>query len=106
MTTSSVIRRLLGLSVIAAITTLVPLMAQNVSDGELLLREALHKQQVEGDLPGAIKIYQQIASAPNRNRSVVARGLGIAARSPIRQRTGIAVSGRGCFDSPRAGRAK
>jgi len=75
MTTSQGIRRLLVLVLLAAITAIVPLMAQNVGDGELLLREALHKQQVEGDLPGAIKIYQQIASAPNRNRPIVARAL-------------------------------
>jgi len=75
MTRSQLFRRLLAAGVLAALTTVVPVTAQNVSDGELLLREALHKQQVEGDLPGAIKIYQQIVTASNRNRAIVARAL-------------------------------
>ena len=60
---------------LAAISICVPVTAQRVSESELLLREALHKQQVQGDLPGAIKIYQQIVSARNGDRSVTGRAL-------------------------------
>ena len=60
---------------LAAIVIGVPVTAQRVSESELLLREALHKQQVQGDLPGAIKIYQQIVSARNGDRSVSGRAL-------------------------------
>ena len=38
------------------------------------LREALHKQQVQGDLPGAIKLYQR-SWPPTGDRSVTARAL-------------------------------
>jgi hypothetical protein len=37
-----------------------------------LFREALHKQQVEGDLSGAIKLYQQIVSSKDGNRAIAA----------------------------------
>jgi WD40-like Beta Propeller Repeat len=49
--------------------------AQRVSETELLFREALHKQQVEGDLGGAIKLYQRIVSSPTAARAVVAKAL-------------------------------
>src|SRR5262249_45148560 len=41
---------------------------------DLLMREALHKQQVEGDLNGAIKIYQQIVAAKG-SRTTTAKAL-------------------------------
>ena len=70
MTTSQLTPRILVAGIIAAISIGVPVTAQRVSESELLLREALHKQQVEGDLPAAIKIYQQIVSAKNADRAV------------------------------------
>jgi Tol biopolymer transport system component len=75
MTTSHLTLRILVAAILAAIAVGVPVTAQRVSESELLLREALHKQQVQGDLPGAIKIYQQIVSATNANRAVAARAL-------------------------------
>jgi dipeptidyl aminopeptidase/acylaminoacyl peptidase len=75
MTTSHLTPRILVAVTLAAIVIGVPVTAQRVSESELLLREALHKQQVQGDLPGAIKIYQQIVSARNGDRSVTGRAL-------------------------------
>ncbi len=75
MTTSHLTPRILVAVMLAAIVIGVPVTAQRVSESELLLREALHKQQVQGDLPGAIKIYQQIVSARNGDRSVSGRAL-------------------------------
>jgi hypothetical protein len=75
MTTSHLTPRLLVAVMLAAIAIGVPVTAQRVSESELLLREALHRQQVQGDLPGAIKIYQQIVSAKDANRAVAARAL-------------------------------
>jgi Tol biopolymer transport system component len=75
MTTSHLTPRILVAVILAAIAIGVPVTAQRVSESELLLREALHKQQVQGDLPGAIKIYEQIVSAKNANRAVAARAL-------------------------------
>ena len=75
MTTSHLTPRILVAVILAAISIGVPVTAQRVSESELLLREALHKQQVQGDLPGAIKIYQQIVSTRNGDRSVTARAL-------------------------------
>jgi hypothetical protein len=77
MTTSHPTPRILAAAAVllAALTVTVPLVAQRVAEPELLLREALHKQQVEGDLPAAIKLYQQIVAAKSANRSVTARAL-------------------------------
>ncbi len=60
---------------IAAIMIGTSLAAQNVSPADLLLQEARHKQQVEGDLSGAIKIYQQIANTKNGDRAIIAKAL-------------------------------
>jgi Tol biopolymer transport system component len=63
----------------AAIATVLLLVsysaAQNVSPSELQFREALHKQQVEGDLTNAIKIYQNIIASKTADRSVKAKAL-------------------------------
>jgi hypothetical protein len=75
MTTSHSTPRLLAAVFLAALTLTAPLAAQRVAEPELLLREAIHKQQVEGDLPGAIKLYQQIVAAKSASRSVTARAL-------------------------------
>jgi dipeptidyl aminopeptidase/acylaminoacyl peptidase len=75
MMTSHVTPRILVAMILSAIVLGVSVIAQQVAEPELLLQEALHKQQVQGDLPGAIKIYQQIVSARNGNRAMTARAL-------------------------------
>ena len=52
-----------------------PVAAQNVSQAELQFREALHKQQVEGDLNGAVKLYQSTVAAKATDRAVKAKAL-------------------------------
>ncbi len=42
---------------------------------EVQLRAAMHKELVEGDLPGAIELYQKVASNPDAPRATVARAL-------------------------------
>jgi Tol biopolymer transport system component len=49
--------------------------AQQVSQAELQLREAQHKQQVEGDLAAAIKLYQEIVASKTADRTVKAKAL-------------------------------
>jgi Tol biopolymer transport system component len=49
--------------------------AQNVSEAERQYREALHKQQVEGDLNGAVKIYQSLVAAKTTDRVMKAKAL-------------------------------
>jgi Tol biopolymer transport system component len=65
--------RLLLLVLLAGIVA--PATAQRVNDAELLLREARHKQQVDGDLQGAIRIYQQIVNSRTATRPVLASAL-------------------------------
>jgi Tol biopolymer transport system component len=54
--------------------------AQRVTEPEVRLREALHKEQVEGDLAGAIKIYETVASDAQAPRAVMAQALLYAGR--------------------------
>ena len=75
MTRSHSRPRILAAVFFTALTLVAPLGAQRVAEPELLLREAMHKQQVEGDLPAAIKLYQQIVAARSASRSVIARAL-------------------------------
>lgn len=75
MTTSHSTPYVLAAVFFAALALTAPLVAQRVAEPELLLREALHKQQVEGDLPAAIKLYQQIVAAKSASRPVTARAL-------------------------------
>src|SRR5262245_41798344 len=49
--------------------------AQNVSESELRYREALRKQQVDGDLPAAIKLYQDIVATKTADRVTKAKAL-------------------------------
>ncbi len=42
---------------------------------EVQLRAAMHMELVEGDLSGAIELYQKVASDPNAPRATVARAL-------------------------------
>jgi Tol biopolymer transport system component len=42
---------------------------------EVQLRAAMHMELVEGDLSGAIELYQKIASNPNAPRATIARAL-------------------------------
>src|SRR5262245_13110234 len=65
----------LAATILAFLMSLLPAAAQRVSEIELLLREALHKQQVEGDLPAAIKLYRQIVATRNGNRAVISKAL-------------------------------
>jgi hypothetical protein len=75
MTTSHSARRIPGAVLLVGLTLTAPLVAQRVAEPELLLREAMHKQQVEGDLPAAIELYQQIVAAGSASRPVTARAL-------------------------------
>ncbi len=60
---------------LTALMMVSSLAAQNVSPADLLLQEARHKQQVEGDLDGAIKLYKQIVNTKTGGRAVVANAL-------------------------------
>src|SRR5262245_34289931 len=64
-------------AIIATTFTIVSFAAAQkvVSDSELEYRAALHKQQVEGDLGGAIELYKSIASSKTADRTVKARAL-------------------------------
>jgi hypothetical protein len=75
MTTSPPTPRIVAAALVAALTVAAPLVAQRVAEPELRLREAMHKQQVEGDLTGAIKLYQQIIVSGSASRPVTARAL-------------------------------
>jgi Tol biopolymer transport system component len=59
----------IALAIMAAAAT-----AQTAAQNEVRLREAMHKEQVEGDLPTAIRIYQSIASDKG-DRSLAAKAL-------------------------------
>ena len=74
MDTNSRTRWVLGL-VIGATIVCGGVAAQRVSDPEMRLREALHKEQVEGDLAGAIKLYEGIASDKQSPRGLAAQAL-------------------------------
>jgi Tol biopolymer transport system component len=78
MRTHQLTRRFLitAVFIAGAILTIVSYStAQKVSQSELQFREALHKQQVVGDLPAAIKLYQNIAASKTADRAVKARAL-------------------------------
>jgi Tol biopolymer transport system component len=60
---------------IAALTLFSLGFAQKVSESELQFREALHKQQVQGDLASAIKLYQSLASSKTADRALKAKAL-------------------------------
>jgi hypothetical protein len=49
--------------------------AQTGDQAEVQLREAMHKEVVNGDLKGAIEIYRKVAERKNASRSVAARAL-------------------------------
>jgi Tol biopolymer transport system component len=64
------------MAVIAALFLMIsPIAGQNISDAERQYREALHKQQVEGDLNGAVKMYQSLIDAKTTDRVVKAKAL-------------------------------
>jgi hypothetical protein len=71
----SVIRTTSVIGVLVMVSLVVPVSAQRVSDLELKLKEALHKQQVEGDVSGAIDLYRQIVATAGGNRVVAAKAL-------------------------------
>src|SRR5215472_14481609 len=61
--------------VFAPLVLVTSFAAQNVSQSELQFREALHKQQVQGDLSGAIKLYESIVASKTADRAVKAKAL-------------------------------
>ena len=65
------------IAVISALllTTTCFVAAQRGADPETRFRDALRKQQVEGDLNGAIEIYREIAASSTANRALKARAL-------------------------------
>src|SRR5262245_9801826 len=75
MNTKKFAHRFLLAAVAGIFTAIAPAMTQNVSESELLFRQALHKQQVEGDLASAMKLYQNIASSKTADRAVKAKAL-------------------------------
>jgi Tol biopolymer transport system component len=50
-------------------------LTQHVSEPEVRLQEALHKEQAEGDLAGAIKLYERVAADRQAPRPVAAQAL-------------------------------
>lgn len=60
---------------LAALATLSAVTAQKNDKAETLLQAAQHKQLVEGDLKGAIQLYQQIIAQHGNNRAAVAKAL-------------------------------
>ena len=75
MKTRQFTHRILVAAIAALFLMTSPIAAQNVSPAELQFREALHKQQVEGDLNGAIKLYQNIVALKTTDRAVKAKAL-------------------------------
>src|SRR5262245_54450293 len=75
MTTQTSTRRFLAIAFVALTMTASFPLAQKVSEEELLFREAQHKQQVERDLNGAIKLYESIAASKTADRAVKAKAL-------------------------------
>jgi hypothetical protein len=75
MTKHTPIRRFLVTALVAMTITASFPLAQKVSEAELLFREAQHKQQVERDLNGAIKLYETIAASKTADRAVKAKAL-------------------------------
>ena len=49
--------------------------SQATRPAEVQLKAALHKEQVEGDLKGAIEQYKKIAAQPGAGRATVATAL-------------------------------
>jgi Tol biopolymer transport system component len=60
---------LIGLATLPAVT------AQKNDKAETLLQAAQHKQLVEGDLKGALQLYQQIIAQHGNNRAAAAKAL-------------------------------
>ena len=75
MNTYKLAQRFCVAAIAAMLTVVSPAMPQKVSESELVFREALHKQQVEGDLASAIKLYQNLASSKTADRAVKAKAL-------------------------------
>jgi Tol biopolymer transport system component len=60
---------------IATGLTLVPLVAQKPESAESLMQTAIKKEEVDGNLAGAIVTYNQAVSAAKGNRALLARAL-------------------------------
>jgi len=68
-------RPLLIVAIAAIFSLSFHIAAQKVSEAELRYRDALHKQQVEGDLNGAINLYQTIIASKTADRATRAKAL-------------------------------
>jgi WD40 repeat protein len=75
MSTQHRVHRIAAGLITALFTVVLFSEAQQVSQAELQLREAQHKQQVEGDLAAAIKLYQDIVASKTADRAVKAKAL-------------------------------
>ena len=60
---------------LAALLTLPLADAQQDQRAELLLRAAIHKETVDGDLKGAIDQYKKVVARAGANRAFAARAL-------------------------------
>jgi len=68
-------RLLVAVFVTATLLWPPPAAAQKVSPSDLQFREAMRKQQAEGDLQSAIKLYQNIVDSKSVDRATKARAL-------------------------------
>src|SRR5512136_1953298 len=70
------ISRASALAVMAALGVLLPMAggAQQADPG-VLLRAAIEKEHVAGDVDGAMALYHQIIAANGKNRAVTAKAL-------------------------------
>jgi Tol biopolymer transport system component len=66
---------LVGVAIAAALVGGDTARAQRVSAADIRLREALHKEQVEGSLAEAIALYERIAADKQAPRAVAAQAL-------------------------------
>ena len=61
--------------VMALGAVLTPAVGARQQDPGVLLRAAIEKEDVAGDLEGAVALYRQILAANSKNRAVAARAL-------------------------------
>ena len=65
-------KRVLTLAIAACLVSAVATQSRSAAD---LYQEALHVQDVKGDLPKAIELYRSIVDKPGNDRAIVARAL-------------------------------
>jgi len=61
--------------VLVGLLCLLPICLSAQESAQQLLQSALYKQQVEGDLDGAIELFASITERPGQDRAIVARAL-------------------------------